>query len=184
MKRWMAIAALGLAACGTPAKQGFYTLSAAAGPEPAAGPGPSIFVGPVSVPESVDRTPMVLRTGPNQVEIDDRHRWAEPLEAAIPRVLAENLGRELGSPRVLSGRRAGATDVDQRVAVAVQRFESSLSEGASLDAAWTVTPARGEARTGRFRGREPAASADPAGIAAAHSRLLARLARDLAAALR
>ena len=80
--------ALLLAACGSTPKEFFYTLSA---PEPAASTGAatfSVIVGPVTVPEAVDRTPMVIRTGPNQVDITDLHRWAEPLKASIPRVLA------------------------------------------------------------------------------------------------
>ena len=190
MRLWQAAAAaaLALAACAGPApREDFYTLAAVA--PPGAGPGASatsIYVGPVTVPEAVDRLPMVLRVSPNQVEIRDFHRWAEPLEAAIPRVLAENLSRLLGTPHVLSARQGTGRDVDYRVAVEVQRFESSLQEGATLDALWTVTPAkgRGAARSGRTVAQEPAATADPAGLAAAHSRALARLAGDIAGALR
>lgn len=177
--------AMVVGACATAPKESFFTLSAVA--EPAGAPaaeGASIFVGPVSVPEAVDRTPMVLRAGPNEVRIDDFNRWAEPLDTGIARVLAENLSRTLGSPRVLSGRRAAGTKVDYRVAVDVQRFESSPAEGAALDAFWTITPAQGPASTGRFEAREPASPGDPAGLAAAHSRLLGRLAADLASRLR
>ena len=184
MRFWI-VAALLAAACGSTPKEYFYTLSSAPAALPAGTPSSvSVYVGPVSVPETVDRTPMVLSTGPTQVEIDDLHRWAEPLRTAIPRALAEMLMRALDTPRVLAGRQASAAPVDFRIAIDVQRFESSFADGATLDAAWTITPAQGPARTGRTLAREPLPSRDHAGIAAAHRRALETLARDLAAAVR
>lgn len=179
-------AALLLAACGSTPKESYYTLSASPPPAPpaAAASQVSVLVGPVVVPEAVDRSPMVVRTGPNEVSIDDFHRWVEPLKSGIPRALAELLMRELGTPRVLAGRSASGTAADYRVAVDVQRFESSFTEGATLDAAWTVTPAKGAARTGRTFVQEPAPTRDHAGIAAAHRKALERLASDIAAAIR
>ena len=182
----LAVIAIALAACGgSPVKESFYTLSGPQAPMPAAGAAPpSIFVGPVTVPEAVDRLPMVLRTTANQVEISDAHRWAEPLKASIPRVLGETLMRELATPDVRFTRAGSSLDADFRVAVEVQRFESSLAQGATVDALWTVTPRQGKARSGRSTVSEPAASADPGGVAAAHSRALERVGRDIAAAIR
>lgn len=185
MKRVTIAAALAAAACGgSPVKQEYYTLSV---PAPAAArlaATTSVYVGPVVVPEAVDRLPMVIRTAPNQVEISDAHRWAEPLKGAIPRVLAEVLVRELGTPRVMATRLGASQPVDYRVAVEIQRFDSSPGDGAAIDALWTVAPAQGAPRTGRFSGVEPAPSKDPAGLAAAHSRLLERLAGDIAASIK
>ena len=176
-----------LAGCGTAPREQYYTLDAAiasAAAPAAASSGTSVFVGPVTVPEAVDRAPLVLRTSPNQVDIDDFHRWAEPLKAAIPRVLAESIGRELGSGRVMWSRAASSAAFDYRVSVEVQRFDSSLAEGAVVDALWTVHPAKGAARTGRTLAQEPNPGGDRQGVAAAHSRALARVARDIATALR
>lgn len=184
MKRAACLAiSLGLAACAGPAaKENFFTLSAPAAA--VSGTSPSVHVGAVSVPEAVDRSAMVIRTGPNRVEIDDSNRWAESLKSAIPRVLAENLRRELGTARVSSARQGAAVPADHRVVVEVQRFESSFDEGATLDALWTVTPATGAARSGQTVARERAPTRDAAGIAAAHSKALEALARDIAAAIR
>ena len=178
-------AALLLAACGTALKEHYYTLSGPGTPMPATAANPiSIHVGPVVVPDAVDRLPMVIRTAPNRVDISDEHRWAEPLKAAIPRVLAEGLMRELGTTRVTAMRLGATQPADFRVAVEVQRFDSSPTEGAALEAYWTVTPAKGAARSGRSTVREPAATPDPAGLAAAHSRALARLAQEIAVEIR
>ena len=97
---------LAAAACGSPApKERYFTLAVPdrAGPPPAADK-PGIFVGPVSVPEAVDRTQMVLATGPNQVDVSDDDRWAELPRNAIARAIAQTLGRELGTSRVFSSR--------------------------------------------------------------------------------
>ena len=179
------LAAALAAGCGSTPRESFYTLAAPPAPLPAGATGPLVAVGPVIVPEAVDRTAMVVRTGPNSVDIEDFHRWAEPLKTAIPRVLAENLMRELGTPRVTASR-LNTTPPDFRVAVEIQRFDSSFAEGASLDALWTVTSARAGAapKSGRTTITETARSADYAGIAAAHSRALTRLAADIAAAMR
>ena len=178
----MALALL-LAACAGPApKESFYVLSAA--PANATGSAPRVLVGSVSLPEAVDRTAMVIRVGPNKVDIDDASRWAEPLKSAIPRVLAENLRRELGSTNVTSSRQGSLPTPDFRVAVDVQRLDASFDDGTTLDALWTVTPATGAARSGQTVAREKTATPDAAGIAAALSVALEALARDIAAAIR
>jgi uncharacterized lipoprotein YmbA len=171
-----------LAACGSTPKESYYTLAAPA-MESAAASAVSVYVGLAALPEAVDRNPMVVRKGPNQVDIDDFHRWAEPLKAAIPRVLASNIARELGGAQVSSGRGGAATGVDYRVAVDISRFDSSFAEGAELEATWTVTPKSGGPAQGRTVARAPAPSADHAGVAAAHSQALAQLAREIAAAI-
>ena len=175
--------ALLLAACGSTPKESFYTLSAPPPVDPAGQPTLSVVVGPVTVPEAVDRTPMVLRTGPNQVDIEDLHRWAEPLKAAIPRVLAAHLARDLGSARVSSSRQAAGADADYRIAVDVTRFESSLTEGALLEASWTVV-GKGGTRRGRTVAQEAATPANHAGLASTHSRALEKLAKEIGAVLR
>jgi uncharacterized lipoprotein YmbA len=183
----LAAAALALlvAACGAPApKEQYFTLSSPAAGTPPAAASPSVFVGPVAVPEGFDRSQMVLATGPNRVDVSDDYRWAEPLRSGIARVVAETLTRELGSSRVMASRQASALAFDDRVTIEIQRFDSSLDTGATLDALWTATQSGGALKSGRTFVREPAASHDPGGVVAAHSRALERLGRDIAAAIR
>jgi len=185
--RAMALALLlAAAACGSPApRERYFTLAVPdRGGAPPASDKPSIFVGPVSVPEAVDRTQMVLATGPNQVDVSDDDRWAELPRNAIARAIGETLGRELGTSRVFSSRTAAGTPVDYRVSIEVRRFDSSLADGATIDAVWTITSPAGPARTGHAFAHEPAASHDPAGVAAAHGRALERIGRAIARTIR
>jgi uncharacterized lipoprotein YmbA len=175
-----------LAGCfgGPAAKLNYYTLSSPEAPAPAGMSSTlAVYVGPVTVPEGVDRPQMVMRLDANQVAIDDLNRWAEPLKNAIPRVLADNLMRELGTPRVMISRQSAALDFDARVAVDIQHFESSPA-GAFVDALWTIKDSKGSApRTGRSTYREAGAGGAEA-VAAAHSRALAKVAKDIAGAIR
>lgn len=173
-----------LAGCGGAPKDNYFMLTAPPAPGTSAANAVSLFVGPVLVPEGVDRAPMVVRVGPNQVDVRDDQRWAEPLKHAIPRVISENLMRELNTTRVSWSRLGSGQPVDYKVAVDVQRFDSSFEQGAAIDAAWTITPAKGAARSGRSSIQEAAPTKDPSGVAAAHSRALERLAKEIAAALK
>jgi uncharacterized lipoprotein YmbA len=162
----------------TPASR-FYTLSAANAPA-ATSSNLSMVVGPVSVPAVVDRPQIVVTTGPNQVRLEDFNRWASPLQNNISRVVAENLVAMLGAPRVTLSQSLGA-DADYRAAIEVQTFESAPGEAATLDAVWTVRRTKdGRTETGRTTVREALQEKGYDALAAAHSRGLARLSRDIA----
>ncbi len=179
----VALLALLLAACGSSPKSHFYTLTAEAGE--AAASSPAIAVGPVSVPEMVDQPQIVARVDDNQVEVEEYHRWASPLRAQIAHVIAANLARELGTVRVWSYAQASLPTPDFQVLIDVQRFDSVLGEAVSIEALWTIRPAAGGApKSGRSSVREPAPGARFDALAAAHSRALARVSRDIAAAIR
>jgi uncharacterized lipoprotein YmbA len=186
MRRLAALAMLVIlgAGCGSTPPTRFYTLGAV--PGPAGTPSTlSVAVGPVTVPGTVDRPQIVVTTGPNQVRLDEFNQWASPLQNSIARVVAENLTAMLGTPRVTMSPQTLAAGVDYRAVIEVQQFDSALGEAATLDAVWTVTRTRdGKAQTGRTTVREATTAADYEALAAAHSRALARLSRDIAGAVR
>lgn len=173
------------AGCGSSPPSRFYTLSAAAAPAPAAGPSDlSVAVGPVSVPAMIDRPQIVVSAGPNQVRLDEFNRWAAPLQSNISRVVADNLIAMLGTTRVTLFPQTVSGAADYRAAIEVQSFESTPGDAAALDALWTVSRARdGKSQSGRTTVREPAPQNGFDGLAAAHSRALARLSRDIADAV-
>jgi len=171
------------AGCATPASR-FYTLSAT--PTPATTSSDlSVAVGPVSVPAAVDRPQIVVTMSPNQVLLDEFNRWASPLQNNIARVVAENLVAMLGTPRVTLSLQTLTAAADYRAAIEVQRFESAPGEAATLDAVWAISRAKdGTSRTGRTTVREAAPDKSYDALAAAHSRAVARLSRDIADAVR
>jgi uncharacterized lipoprotein YmbA len=158
----------------------FYTLSATASPGSSVSKD-SIAVGPVSMPAAVDQPQIVVSTGTNQVTFDEFNRWASPLQDNVARVVAENLGAILGTPRVTLFPLTLNVEVDYRVQIEVRNFESVPGKLASLDAVWTVRRTKnGKSDTGRTSVREPVQENTYDALAAAHSRALARLSQDIA----
>jgi len=179
-----AFAASVLAACGSSPAPRLYTLDASAPGTSGAATGLSVYVGPVAVPDAVDRPQLVVRTGANEVVVLDGHRWAEPLKVAIGRVLASKLSRDLGTPRVGAFPGTALADAAFRVQVDVQRFESAPESAVVLEAVWSVRRAAGGATaSGRTVATESAAGNYEA-IPLAHARALEALSRDIAAAIR
>jgi len=162
----------------------YYTLRALTAPEPAAHAARYfVTVGPVAIPESVERPQIVIREGENRVRLLESDRWAAPLRAAVPRLLAEEIGRRLPDAQVAAY--GEYTDDSQavRVLVDVRAFDSMPGKGVLLDAVWRVRAGDAQ-RSGSSRLREPSAAPGIEPLVQAHSRALAALADELAAVVR
>ncbi len=181
----VAMAALALAGCASSPPSSFYTLTAASAPSSSTTvPSYGVSVGPVTIPETVDRPQLALQLSPNQVALDEFHRWAEPLASGIAQAVAENLRRLLGTPRIAAAPGVAGRSPEYRVALNVVRFESKLGNSADVDILWTIESASGKRlRTGRSAIAQPAGAGYDA-LVAAHSQALARASEDIAAALR
>jgi len=161
----------------------FYTLSPTSTPA-ASSSELSVAVGPVAVPASVDRPQIVVSLGPNSVWLDEFNRWAAPLQDDIARVVAENLVAMLGTPRVARASQPVSAGFSYRAVIAVESFESVPGEAARLDAVWTVSrSADGTTQTGRTTVREQTTEKGYEALAAAHSRAVGKLSRDIADAV-
>jgi uncharacterized lipoprotein YmbA len=173
----------------------FYTLNSTATPAGAPGASYAVVVGPVSVPAEVDRPQFTLHVAPNRVAVDEFNRWAGPLNNNIAGVVAGDLSALLGTPRVAAAPLANF-DPAYRVTLDIQRFDSmrgetkkkggALTNGAVVvEAVWVVHKVTGgAARSGRTVSREPAQGDGFDALAAAHSRALAKVSADIAAAIR
>lgn len=171
--------------CASTTQSHFYTLSPALKPAAVAAASYSISVGPVTIPAAVDRPQIVVRVGPNQVDIDEFNRWASPLQSDIARVVAENLSSMLGTPDVTVFPQTPAAGSSYRVVISVLRFDSVPGGAATVDAVWTVRRAKGDqSRTGRTTLSVPAQGSGYAALVAAHSLALEKLSGDVAGAIR
>ena len=144
----------------------------------------SVAVGPITLPEVVDRPQFVLRAGPNEVTVVELHRWAGPLKSEIPRIIADNLAADLNVKRVAAYPQSAGDNADYRVLVDIQRFDSTMGESVTIDALWTVKRVSdGVLRTGRSTAREASSGGSYDAVAAAHSRALAAISREIADAI-
>lgn len=186
---WLSVLSLTLTltGCSRSPRVSFYTLESAAQIDSSAtiSAVPTIAVGPVTLPDVVDRPQLVMRVAANRVEILESHRWAEPLKSEIPRLIAENLGNLLGSSRVSSYLQNTGSDAEYRLFVDIQRFESLPGEAVTVEAIWSLRHAAGGSpKTGRSLVREPVSADGYDPLVAAYSRALLAVSRDLATAIR
>jgi uncharacterized lipoprotein YmbA len=116
----------------------FYLLSSMTRQwKPAEGEKIVVGVGPIDVPEYLNRPQIVTRIGPNELRLDEFHKWAEPLKDGIARVLAANLGASLPVEVVFfPWRRVSA--IDYQIVVQVHRFDTDPEGNATLQARWAL----------------------------------------------
>ena len=174
-----------LAGCGRSPQTTFYTLtplvSEVTTPRLT---GPGIAIALVTLPELVDRPQLVVPDGGTRVAILETHRWAEPLKSAIPRLLADNISRLMGTDRVSAYPQHAAINADYRLFVDIQRFELAGST-VVVDALWEIRNAKGSKPvTGRSKLVEPVGSADYEAVVAGYSRAIATLSKEIAQSLR
>lgn len=105
---------------------------------PAAANELTIGLGPVSLPDYLDRNEIVIRAAPNRVELSPTGRWAEPLDESFRRVLATDLSTMLGNAQIVPFPWYGTTRLDYKIEVKVDRFDRNPSGNIELIAHWTI----------------------------------------------
>ena len=139
----LAVCVLALGAgCSSPPTW-FYVLSSVSDTEPDAAVARAaeplaIGIGPVELPDYLDRPQIVTRSGANQLRVEEFHQWAEPLRAGFVRALAENVSRIASTERVFIFPWDRSTRIDFQVVVQVMRFETVVGGASSLVARWSV----------------------------------------------
>ncbi len=145
----------------------------------------SLGVGPFSVPSYLGRPQMVNRTDANQVVFSQFDRWAEPVESGFQRVLAENVGRVVGTSQVVLFPWY-EIPLEYQVKGEVLRFESNSDGEVVLECIWTIMrlDPKKYLITRHTDLRRDADPNDPDEVASALSGLAAELAKQIGAALR
>ena len=167
----------------------FYTLDPSAKSDGAQALDCAVIVGPVFIPYADDRPQIVLVTAPNRVEFDEFNRWAAPLNDSIARVVSQDLSTLLGTTRVTTGPMPEFGPA-YRVTIRVEEFETRRGQSkgsgeASLEAIWAIRgPSGNSVGSGKTSAKEAAPGGSYEALAAAHSRALAKLSADIAAAIR
>jgi uncharacterized lipoprotein YmbA len=98
----------------------------------------SVGVGPVVIPEVLDRPQIVIRTSPNKLQIDEFHRWAGRLDADLARVVAENISLKLPTEQVAVYPWDANFEPHYQVTLDIRYFEGRLGEDVLLDVVWKV----------------------------------------------
>jgi uncharacterized protein len=144
---------------------------------------PIIGLGPIKLPEYLDRDEVVTRVGPNRLELSEKDRWAEPLSNNFRQVIAQDLTQSLGTHSIMFFPWVGTTRIDYQVRIDVYRFETDPGANAQLVAHWQVLDGSGKLLyAGDSKLSQQAQPGEP--VAAALSRTVEDLAREIASAIK
>jgi len=146
----------------------------------------TIGVGPINIPEYLDRPQMATRSTPDSLQFAEFDKWAEPLQKNLTRVLAENLAILLSTDRVGVYPWLTGTQVQYQVTVDITQLERMPEGKVILAARWNVLGDHGDnlllVKSSRFS--IPIESAGYEGIASAESRAVEALSREIALAIK
>ena len=180
----ISLAALLFTGCSSSSpKTEFYTLNAISSTRPratmaTAGQPVSIGIGPVTIPEVLDRPQIVTRTGPNKLQINEFHRWAGRLDEDFARVVAENISFMMPTEQVAVYPWDVSFKPRYQVILDVQRFEGRMGqEEVLLEVLWQIIDPQNQAtlRTKKSVIREPLAATDYETLVATQSRAIQKL---------
>ncbi|MFN0243928.1 MAG: membrane integrity-associated transporter subunit PqiC [Planctomycetota bacterium] len=142
----------------------------------------SLGLGPIRLPEYLERAELMVRTSATELTPSRVGRWAEPFGAMLTRVLADDFVQLL-APERLVVYPWYATDRPQwQVEIDVVRLEPDSKGEVVLLARWSVRELASAGRTFARESRHAhtAERDDPASIAAAMSAVVSRLAQEIA----
>jgi len=145
----------------------------------------SIGVGPVDMPDYLDRPQIVTRVNPGEIRLAEFERWAEPLKENFTRVLGENLSQRLATDRIVIFPWTGAPHIDYRVAVEVIRFDGAPGNAVTLNARWSIIEEEAQKTLAEKKSviSVPAEGQDFGALVAAQSKAVAALSNEIAAAI-
>ena len=188
---WIAVVAIAVSLAGclssAPATR-LYLLAPVTEPEAAgrAAKPVTLSIREIRLPQYLDRPQIVTRDSGHRLQIAEFDQWGGNLREDMTRILAENLGRLLGSDRVFSAPHNVLLQPDYRVELEVLRFEREPGGQVRLAARWWL--ARGTdatlllSREAAFSGTPHADSYDA--LVAAMSTVYGKLAGAIADSIR
>ena len=101
-----------------------------------------IAIGPVRIPDYLDRPQIVTRSGKNELKLSEFDRWAGSLENDVHRVLVEDISSLMSADLFSVVRWTPYLESQMpdsyRVEVSVDRFEGTLGDSVLLKAHWAV----------------------------------------------
>jgi uncharacterized lipoprotein YmbA len=193
-----------LFACSTTSPTRFYVLSTITDQPGGTPSNVAIGVGPINLPQYLDRPQIVTRLSSNQLVVGEFDQWGGQLDDGFARTLAGNLSRLLQTDQVQIYPWKDESSLGYAVTVDVLNFEQDVDGSSLLDVYWSLL----EPQTERVKLRRHATYREPGntpiteaqarssggllgdnksrpydGVVAAMSRNLGALSRDIAKAI-
>ncbi len=140
--------ALMLSGCASSPQSKFYRLSGGEGKtadsrDVSRQDSEVVSIGPLRIPDYLDRPQIVTRSGDNELRLAEFDRWAGSIENDILRTLVEDISAELPPDRFFVIRWTPLLESQlsssYRVQMFVNRFECSSDNAVTLSAQWVIT---------------------------------------------
>lgn len=133
-----ALAIAALAGCASSPVTAFYALE----PMPLTGEesvgGPLVGVGPMTVASYLRRPQLVTRRADGEIRVEEFHRWVEPLDDSLPRLLTHNLAVLVPQASFVEVPALSTVRPAARVLANITRFEVDASGRALLEVQWGI----------------------------------------------
>jgi len=144
-----------------------------------------VAIGPVIIPDYLDRPQIVARAGRNELTLAEFDRWAGSLKEDVTRVLLDNLATFLREKQVSVFTWKRAIPSDYRVTVNLSMFDIYPDNYVILKASWVIFDSDGRTvvtmKDSSYKAFIDGKGYDAA--VAAMSRVLVVLSRDMACAI-
>lgn len=98
----------------------------------------ALGIGPIRLPEYLDRRNIIVRNSRNEFELAEDSQWTEPMGDTVSRVLADNLSVLLGTYRITQFPWRSSMPVGYQLTIQVAQFDGVLGAQAVLRAHWQV----------------------------------------------
>lgn len=153
--------------------------------QPISQTGLSIGLGPISLPDVLDRPQIVTRVNTNQLNLADFNHWAGELEKNVYRVLQQNLMALLETNRVAPYPWPRYRKLDYQISLQVLQFDGRLGEKVQLQGLWTLLSHDGEKEllVERYDIQLPINGEGYEALAATQSKALNQLSKQIAQGL-
>jgi uncharacterized lipoprotein YmbA len=170
--------------CASLRESNYYLMSPVPPAQPAElAQSPNLGIGPVTLPDYLERTNIVTRESASRVRVAPDDKWAAPLEAHLAELMAENLRMRLGIDAVPVYPWPPATRVDLQLTMEVLEL-IHYQDSVHLAVRWRLLDGPSSAVVDRLSRFEEASGPEYDQVVDAMARALGRLADDIAATLR
>ncbi len=146
----------------------------------------SIGIGPIRIPDYLDRSQIVTRRGTGEITLAEFERWGEPMKDNLTRTLAKNLSILLCTETIAFFPWRGGIPIDYRIEMDILCLDGSLGGNVSLEAWWMISSGNGKKMLFSKKSNfiEAANGQDYRSLVAAKGRALGHLSREIAEAIK
>ena len=136
-----------IAACGSSPKTHFYMLNAENNSDlqtDLKNEYLALGIWTVKLPEQLDRSEIVTRTGQYNIQLADFHHWAGDLSNNMTGLIAAELGQLLQSDRIVISPWPAYRKNLYQIEIRVDRFDGELGGTVALTGTWSLLNSKGD----------------------------------------